>query len=63
MNKREAAIISAYTGVFIGEFDEFHQYIQEIMGRPVYTHELANIETFNKIKELSKSDFINIRVE
>ena len=63
MNKREAAIISAYTGVLIGEFDVLHQYINEIMWRPVFTHELADEIIFNKIRELSKDDFVNIKVE
>jgi hypothetical protein len=63
MNKREAAIISAYTGVLIGKFDDLHKYIEEIMGRPVFTHELAEEEIFNKIKEFSKDDFMNIKIE
>lgn len=63
MNKREAAIISAYTGVLIGTFDVLHKYIEEIMGRPVFTHELAEEEIFNKIKEFSKDDFMNIKIE
>lgn len=63
MNKREAAIISAYTGVLIGTVDVLHEYIEEIMGRPVFTHELIEEETFNKIKELSKDDFMNIKIE
>ena len=41
MTKREAAIVSAYTGVLIGDFDEVHKYIEELLGRPVFTHELA----------------------
>ena len=32
MTKREAAIVSAYTGVLIGDFNEMHRYIEEIMG-------------------------------
>lgn len=63
MNKREASIISAYTGILIGEFNVYHQYIQEIMGRHVFTHELAEEEIFNKIKEFSKDDFMNIKIE
>ena len=33
MTKREAAIITAYTGVFIGDVDELYKYVSEIMGR------------------------------
>lgn len=41
--KKEAAIVSAYTGVLIGDFNEMHRYIEEIMGRQVFTHELSYI--------------------
>ncbi len=41
MNKREAAIVAAYTGFLIGEFSDMHKYIEEIMGGSVFTHELG----------------------
>lgn len=61
MTKREAAIVSAYTGYLIGEFSDFHAYVEEIMGRPVFTHELPNIA--EKLKEKSKKDFMSIKIE
>lgn len=61
MTKREAAIVSAYTGYLIGEFSDFHAYVEEIMGRPVSTHELPNIA--DELKEKSKKDFMSIEVE
>ena len=33
MTKREAAIVSVYTGVLIGDFSDFYAYAVEIMGR------------------------------
>lgn len=60
MTKREAAIVSAYTGYLIGDFDEFHKYVSEIMDRPVFTHEFLELE--DEIQEKSKQDFINIKV-
>ena len=63
MNKKEAAIVSAYTGILIGSFDEAHKYMQEIMGRPLYTHELAFEEIVEEIKKKSWNDFININIE
>ena len=62
MTKREAAIIGAYTGVLLGKFDDMHSYIEEIMGRPVWTHELANEKTVDAIKEKSRADFLAIQV-
>lgn len=60
MTKREAAIVSAYTGYLIGEFSDFQAYAEEIMGRPVFTHELPNIA--DELKEKSKKDFMSIKV-
>lgn len=62
MTKREAAIVSAYTGVLIGDFDEVHKYIEELLGRPVFTHELADPVIVAKIQELAKPDFVNIEI-
>jgi hypothetical protein len=62
MTKREAAIVSAYTGFLVGEFSEFHKYVEEILERPVFTHEMADSTTWLEIKEASKGDFINLIV-
>jgi len=43
MTNRESLVISVYTGFMIGnDFGKVHEYIEEILGRPVFTHELAN---------------------
>lgn len=62
MTKREAAIVSAYTEVLIGNFDNFHSYVNEIMGRPIFTHELGRPAILNEIRERSKKDFMNIKI-
>lgn len=63
MTEREAAIISAYTGVMIGSFSALHKYAEEIMSRPINTIEFANKSIMEEIKNKSKEDFCNIRVE
>jgi NTP pyrophosphatase (non-canonical NTP hydrolase) len=63
MTDREKAIISAYTGIatLTGEkFSIFHKYVEDIMGRPVFTHELADKAVWEEIKKRSKEDFIRI---
>ena len=60
MTEREAVVISAYTGISCCEFSPIHKYIEEIMDRPVFTHEMASKELFKKIKELSKPEFLKI---
>lgn len=58
ITKREAAIIGAYTGILMGEFSDMHEYIEEIMDRPVWTHEMGDKATVDIIKEKAKPDFI-----
>lgn len=60
MTKREAAIVSAYTGIMLGEFSDMHKYVEEILGRPVFTHEFPSFS--REIKESAKKDFMSIEV-
>jgi len=60
MNKKEAAIIGAYTGIMMGDFSDLHKYIEEKFGRPVFIHELAQVEINDELKKLSKPEFIEI---
>ena len=60
MTKEEAAIISAFTGRLIGEFSDMHEYIEKVMNRPVWTHELADKSTMDEIRNAAKPDFINL---
>lgn len=61
MTRKEAAIVSAYTGYLIGEFADFHQYVEKLFNRPVFTHELPRLE--KELQEKSKQDFISMKVE
>ncbi len=60
MTKKEAAIISAYTGILIGDMEDYHRYIEIILGRPVFTAEIPKLQ--NEIKSLAKKDFCNIKI-
>ncbi len=60
MTAKEAAVIGAYTGILMGKFSDLHEYVEKIMGRPVFTHELGSEEMSKKIKEASKADFLAI---
>lgn len=62
MTKREAAIVAAYTGTSLGSFSDMHEYIEEIMGRPVFTHELASKMVMEEIHQKSRADFVAIEV-
>lgn len=60
MTKREAAIVSAYTGILLGDMGDMCRFIDEIMGRPVFTHELADESIVKEIKEKSKPYFLKL---
>jgi hypothetical protein len=59
MTDREKAIVMAHTGICMltgDKFQIFHKYVEDIMGRPIWTHDIGFLE--NEIKEKSKDDFI-----
>lgn len=55
--KRLAAVTAAYTGYLVGNFSDMHNYIEEVLGRSVLTHELANPEVMEQIQKASKEEF------
>lgn len=61
MTDREKAIVMAYTGICMLTKDKwsvFHEYVESIMGRPVYTHEMETKAVYDLIKEKARPDFI-----
>lgn len=60
MTKEEKIIVSAYTGVLMIRFNEVHKYIEKILGRPVWTHELADKNIWDEIREKTEEDFLKI---
>ena len=63
LTKEQAAIIGAYTGITAGPFGDIHEYIEQKMGRPIMTHEFADLELFKEIKIAVRPDFLAICVE
>lgn len=60
LTKRQGAIITAYTGVIAGNFSDFHEFAEEIMGHPIWTHQFASEELADAIKEKAKPYFLEI---
>lgn len=61
MTRREGAILTAYTGIFLcWDFSDFGEYAKELLGRSVYTHEFGNEEIMKKLKEKSEPDFVKV---
>lgn len=63
MTLKERVIVETYTGVCMtspDERSEVYKYIAQLMGRAVYTHELAEDEIQSELKEKSKPDFLSL---
>ena len=63
MTDREKAIVMAYTGVCMlngDKFQIFHKYVEDIMGRPVYTHEFGLDLFANEVKKKAEPDFMKL---
>ena len=61
MTKHECAIITVYTGITMlqgNDLKYLYEYIDNLMGYPVYTHEISNL--LDELKEKSKPDFIKL---
>ncbi len=58
MTYQECVIVSAYTGFLMCDFPDLHKYIEEKMGRPVWTHEMADKEFFEALRKATKEDFL-----
>lgn len=63
MTKKEAAIVSAYTGFLIGKFSDMHEYCEKLIGEPIFTHQFGSDSFAKFIREKSKQDFISMKVE
>lgn len=60
MTEQEKIIVSAYTGYLMCDFDKMHRYIEEKLGRIVFTHELADRAVLEEIRKELKDDFIKL---
>lgn len=58
LTKEQAVVVSAYTGFLICDFGDMHEYIEKIMGRSVFTHEMGCEEVMLEIREAAKDDFL-----
>lgn len=59
MTNHEKAIVMAHTGICMltgDKFQIFHKYIEDVMGRPIMTHEIGFLA--DEIKEKTKADFL-----
>lgn len=62
MTKKEAAIVTAYTGFMLGDWHEFHKYAEKLFKRPIFTDEFAKPKMIEKMRIKSKKDFCSIKI-
>lgn len=58
MTQEERVIVSAYTGVLMCNFPDMHKYVEEKLGRPVFTHEFCDPAVKAEIKEKNPRRFL-----
>lgn len=61
MTDKEKAVVMAYTGCVMlkgSRLKVFYDYVSELIGRPVFTHELEILS--QRISEAARTDFIEI---
>lgn len=55
MKKQEAVLISAYTGFLLTkDFSDVHKFCEDVLGRPIFTHEYADEKVQKEIQEKCK---------
>ena len=60
MTNKKKLIVSAYTGILMVEWSEFHQFIEKLLGRPILAHEFDNEEVIEEILANVKDDFMKL---
>jgi len=62
MTEREAAIVTAYTGILIGTMSKFHELAESLLERPIYTHEFGDKTVMSKLKQAAHAKFTGIEI-
>lgn len=60
LTEQQAIIIMGFTGISTINFGKFHEDVEKRLGRPVWTHEFANKEVTQEVKEAYREDFLAI---
>lgn len=58
LTKEQAAIIGAYTGVTCGNFADIQEYAENLLKRPIFTHEFGSERLVEELKKAAKPDFL-----
>lgn len=56
--KRLMVVGSAATGYMMSDFSDMHEYVEQIMERPVFTHEMGSEGIAEEIRKKAHPDFV-----
>lgn len=60
LTRRQAAIIGCATGILVGPFEDVQILASELMGHPLWTHDLGNKDVYDRIKAKAKPLLLSI---
>ena len=60
MTKEEKLIVSAYTGVSMVDWDEFLDYAEKVLNRPILAKEIETEEFAEELFNAVKDDFMKL---
>ena len=63
LTREQAAIIGVFTGFSCGPFSDVHKKLEELLERPVFTHEMVDPDLWEKVREKVKPEFLNLCAE
>jgi len=60
MTREECLIVSAYTRILMVPFPDLHHFVEDTLGRPVYTHEMAGEDFWVELQAIVKPRFLEL---
>jgi hypothetical protein len=63
LTRRQAAILSAFTGITCGPFEDVQLLADKLFGRPTWTHEFADEKMAAELKEKVRPLFLDLCAE
>lgn len=60
LTKEQTIVISGFTGIFCGHWSDYAAEVERRLGRPVMTHEFADLETVKEIENAFRDDFLTM---
>lgn len=63
LTKEQAIILTAFTGIMMCEFSDFHGDVEKRLGHPVFTHQFGDRPFTEKLKDVYRDDFLKLMPE